>query len=67
MVLLVGVVFAGGFFIQVRARQNLPWKYWPFVTADAVFGAMVAYVSPILLALPCAVAAQPRELVYSAT
>jgi uncharacterized membrane-anchored protein len=55
MVLLAGVIFVGCFFIQIRAGRYVPWRYWLFVTAVAVFGTMVADVTHIVLAVPYAV------------
>lgn len=55
MVLLAGIVFAGCFFVQIRARRYVPWRYWLFVTAVAVFGTMVADVTHIVLSVPYAV------------
>lgn len=55
MVLIAAAFFAACFVIQIRAGQYVPWKYWLFVTAVAVFGTMVADVTHIVLAVPYAV------------
>lgn len=55
MVLLAFVLFAVCFVIQIRANEYVPWKYWLFVTAVAIFSTMVADVTHIVLAVPYAV------------
>jgi uncharacterized membrane-anchored protein len=66
MVLLAGVIFAACFFIQIRAHRYVPWRYWLFVTAVAVFGTMVADVTHIVLAVPYAVSTPAFAVVLAA-
>jgi len=66
MVLLAGAVFAACFAIQIRAREYVPWRYWLFVTAVAVFGTMVADVTHIVLAVPYAVSTPAFAVILAA-
>jgi uncharacterized membrane-anchored protein len=55
VVLLAGVVFAGIAVVQLTARRYVPWRYWLFVFAVAVFGTMIADVAHIVVGIPYAV------------
>lgn len=66
MVLLAAVAFAVCFAIQVTARRYVPWRYWLFVTAVAVFGTMVADVTHIVLLIPYVVSTAAFAVVLAA-
>jgi uncharacterized membrane-anchored protein len=55
VVLVAAVVFAGVAAVQLTARRYVPWRYWLFVFAVAVFGTMVADVAHLVIGIPYAV------------
>jgi len=55
VVLVAAVVFAGVAAVQLTARRYVPWRYWLFVFAVAVFGTMVADVAHLVVGIPYAV------------
>ena len=55
VVVIAAFVFAGIAAVQVTARRYVPWRYWPFVFAVAVFGTMIADVAHLVVGIPYAV------------
>jgi uncharacterized membrane-anchored protein len=55
VVLVAAVAFAGVAAVQLTARRYVPWRYWLFVFAVAVFGTMVADVAHLVIGIPYAV------------
>lgn len=55
VVLVAAVAFAGVAAVQLSARRYVPWRYWLFVFAVAVFGTMVADVAHLVVGIPYAV------------
>ncbi|MEP6844236.1 MAG: hypothetical protein ABJA11_11980 [Pseudolysinimonas sp.] len=55
VVLLAAVGFAAIAVLQLTARRYVPWRYWAFVLAVAVFGTMIADVTHIVMGVPYAV------------
>jgi len=55
VVLVAAVVFAGVAAVQLTARRYVPWRYWLFVFAVAVFGTMIADVAHLVVGIPYAV------------
>jgi len=55
VVLVAAVAFAGIAAIQLTARRYVPWRYWLFVFAVAVFGTMIADVAHLVIGIPYAV------------
>lgn len=55
VVLVAAVAFAGVAAVQLSARRYVPWRYWLFVFAVAVFGTMVADVAHLVIGIPYAV------------
>jgi uncharacterized membrane-anchored protein len=55
VVLLAAVGFAGVAVLQLSARRYVPWRYWAFVLAVAVFGTMIADVAHLVIGIPYAV------------
>ena len=55
VVLVAAVAFAGIAGIQLTARRYVPWRYWLFVFAVAVFGTMIADVAHLVIGIPYAV------------
>ena len=55
VVLIAAVVFAGIAAVQLTARRYVPWRYWLFVFAVAVFGTMIADVAHLVVGIPYAV------------
>ena len=55
VVLVAAVAFAGVAAVQLTARRYVPWGYWLFVFAVAVFGTMVADVAHLVIGIPYAV------------
>lgn len=55
VVLLAVAGFAGVAVVQLSARRYVPWRYWAFVLAVAVFGTMIADVTHIVVGVPYAV------------
>jgi len=55
VVLIAAVVFAGIAAVQLTARRYVPWRYWLFVFAVAVFGTMIADVAHLVIGIPYAV------------
>ena len=55
VVLVAVVAFAGVAAVQLSARRYMPWRYWLFVFAVAVFGTMVADVAHLVVGIPYAV------------
>ncbi len=54
VVLLAALGFAGVAAIQLTARRYVPWRYWSFVLAVAVFGTMIADVAHLVIGIPYA-------------
>ena len=55
VVLVAAVAFAGVAAVQLTARRYVPWRYWLFVFAVAVFGTMIADVAHLVVGIPYAV------------
>ena len=55
VVLIAAVVFAGIAAVQLTAHRYVPWRYWLFVFAVAVFGTMIADVAHLIVGIPYAV------------
>ena len=55
VVLIAAVVFGGIAAVQLTARRYVPWRYWLFVFAVAVFGTMIADVAHLVVGIPYAV------------
>ena len=55
VVLIAAVAFAGVAAVQLTARRYVPWRYWLFVFAVAVFGTMIADVAHLVVGIPYAV------------
>ena len=55
VVLIAAVVFAGIAAVQLTAHRYVPWRYWLFVFAVAVFGTMIADVAHLVVGIPYAV------------
>ena len=55
VVVIAAFVFAGIAAVQVTARRYVPWRYWLFVFAVAVFGTMIADVAHLVVGIPYAV------------
>jgi len=55
VVLVAAVAFAGVAAVQLTARGYVPWRYWLFVFAVAVFGTMIADVAHLVVGIPYAV------------
>jgi uncharacterized membrane-anchored protein len=55
VVLIAAVAFAGVAAVQLTARRYVPWRYWMFVFAVAVFGTMIADVAHLVVGIPYAV------------
>lgn len=55
VVLIAAVVFAGIAAVQLTSRRYVPWRYWLFVFAVAVFGTMIADVAHLVIGIPYAV------------
>jgi len=55
VVVVAAAAFAGVAAVQLTARRYVPWRYWLFVFAVAVFGTMVADVAHIVVGIPYAV------------
>jgi uncharacterized membrane-anchored protein len=55
VVLVAAVAFAGVAASQLSARRYVPWRYWLFVFAVAVFGTMIADVAHLVIGIPYAV------------
>jgi uncharacterized membrane-anchored protein len=55
VVLLAAVGFAGVAAVQLTARGYVPWRYWAFVLAVAVFGTMIADVTHLVIGVPYAI------------
>jgi uncharacterized membrane-anchored protein len=55
VVLIAAVAFAGVAAVQLSARRYVPWRYWLFVFAVAVFGTMIADVAHLVVGIPYAV------------
>ena len=52
VVLIAAVAFAGVAAVQLTARRYVPWRYWLFVFAVAVFGTMIADVAHLVIGIP---------------
>lgn len=55
VVLIAAVGFAGVAAVQLTAGRYVPWRYWLFVFAVAVFGTMIADVAHLVVGIPYAV------------
>lgn len=55
VVLIAAVGFAGVAVVQLTARRYMPWRYWSFVLAVAVFGTMIADVTHLVVGIPYAI------------
>ena len=55
VVLIAAVIFSGIAAIQLTSRRYVPWRYWLFVFAVAVFGTMIADVAHLVVGIPYAV------------
>jgi len=55
VVIVAAVAFAGVAAVQLTARRYVPWRYWLFVFAVAVFGTMIADVAHLVIGIPYAV------------
>ena len=55
VVLIAAFVFAGIAAVQLTAHRYVPWRYWLFVFAVAVFGTMIADVAHLVVGIPYAV------------
>ncbi|MEO6116032.1 MAG: hypothetical protein ABIP33_06575 [Pseudolysinimonas sp.] len=55
VVLIAAVAFAGVAALQLTARRYVPWRYWFFVFAVAVFGTMIADVAHLVIGIPYAI------------
>jgi uncharacterized membrane-anchored protein len=55
VVVIAAFVFAGIAAVQLTARRYVPWRYWLFVFAVAVFGTMIADVAHLVVGIPYAV------------
>lgn len=55
VVMVTAVAFAGVAVVQLTARRYVPWRYWLFVFAVAVFGTMIADVAHLVVGIPYAV------------
>jgi uncharacterized membrane-anchored protein len=55
VVLLAAVGFVGVAVVQLTSRRYVPWRYWSFVLAVAVFGTMIADVTHIVIGVPYAI------------
>ena len=54
VVLVAAFVFAGISGVQLTAHRYVPWRYWLFVFAVAVFGTMIADVAHLTVGIPYA-------------
>ena len=54
VVLVAAVAFAGVATVQLAAHRYVPWRYWLFVFAVAVFGTMIADVAHLVIGIPYA-------------
>lgn len=52
VVLIAAVAFLGVAAVQLTARRYVPWRYWLFVFAVAVFGTMIADVTHLVIGIP---------------
>lgn len=55
VVLVAALGFAGVAVVQLTARRYVPWRYWSFVLAVAVFGTMIADVAHLVVGIPYAI------------
>jgi uncharacterized membrane-anchored protein len=55
VVVIAAFVFAGIAAVQLTAHRYVPWRYWLFVFAVAVFGTMIADVAHLVVGIPYAV------------
>lgn len=63
VVLIAAVVFTGIAAVQLTAHRYVPWRYWLFVFAVAVFGTMIADVAHLVVGIPYAVTTAAFALV----
>jgi uncharacterized membrane-anchored protein len=66
VVLLAAVGFVAVAALQLRARRYVPWRYWAFVLAVAVFGTMIADVAHLVIGIPYAISTPLFALVLAA-
>ncbi|CAN5461924.1 membrane protein [soil metagenome] len=66
VVLLAAVGFAAIAVLQLTARRYVPWRYWAFVLAVAVFGTMIADVAHLVIGIPYAISTPLFALVLAA-
>lgn len=66
VVVVAAVVFAGIAAVQLTAHRYVPWRYWLFVFAVAVFGTMIADVAHLVVGIPYAVTTAGFALVLVA-
>jgi len=52
VVLVAAAVFAAIAAVQLTAARYVPWRYWLFVFAVAVFGTMIADVAHLVIGIP---------------
>ncbi len=52
VVLVAAVAFAAVASVQLSAGRYVPWRYWLFVFAVAVFGTMIADVAHLVVGIP---------------
>jgi len=65
VVLLAAVGFTGVAVLQLTARRYVPWRYWSFVLAVAVFGTMIADVAHLVVGVPYAISTPPFAVVLA--
>ena len=66
VVLLAAVGFTAVGALQLTARRYVPWRYWAFVLAVAVFGTMIADVTHLVVGIPYAVSTPLFAIVLAA-